>query len=101
MATFQLFFQSGRAKDLSAPLYICTSDICTAEFSYCQFASVSLLPVQFERLLIEPKMANVDFTTLVLLLLLLLLLLLVVVVVLALLLLLLLITTIIIIIIYF
>ena len=23
MATFQLFFQSGRAKDLSAPLYVC------------------------------------------------------------------------------
>ena len=24
MATYQLFFQSGQAKDLSAPLYVCT-----------------------------------------------------------------------------
>ena len=32
MATFQSFFQSGRAKDLSAPLYILTYLFCNTNF---------------------------------------------------------------------
>ena len=32
MATFQLFFHSGRAKDLSAPMYVC---VCVCACDLC------------------------------------------------------------------
>jgi len=41
-------------------LYICTSDIFTVKFAYCQFVSLSWLPVKFERLAMEPKVVNVE-----------------------------------------
>jgi hypothetical protein len=34
MATFQLFFQSGRAKDLSAPLYFMSTSTVNFEFKF-------------------------------------------------------------------
>jgi len=40
MATFQLFFQSGRAKDLSAPLY--RSTLRTHNTIYCDNEKASL-----------------------------------------------------------
>ena len=36
VATFQLFFQSGRAKDLSAPMYLTKSTLCNFKNFYCK-----------------------------------------------------------------